>query len=74
MDFDLVEHRSGGILKLSLETPEPEYEFMGHIRLLPRNSEAMVDRAMELLGINDQQSLVLYTSRIPRAVPHRVKY
>jgi flavodoxin len=55
MDFDLGDHRSGGILKLSLEIPEPEYEVMGHIRLLPRNSEAMVDRVMELLGINDHQ-------------------
>lgn len=55
MDFDLVDHRSGGILKLSLGIPEPRYEVMGHIRLLPRNSEAMVDRAMELLGINGHQ-------------------
>jgi sulfite reductase alpha subunit-like flavoprotein len=57
MRFDPFIHRPGEILKLSLEIPESDYEPMGHIRLLPRNSEVAAQRVMTLLEINDNQTI-----------------
>jgi nitric oxide synthase oxygenase domain/subunit/sulfite reductase alpha subunit-like flavoprotein len=55
--FDPLSHQAGRILKLSLEILESWYEPMGHIRLLPQNSEAAVQKAIEMLGINEDQTI-----------------
>jgi hypothetical protein len=56
MDFDIVEHESGGILKVSFKISDPEYQVMGHVRLLPSDSETVVEKMTNLLGLNDQQT------------------
>jgi sulfite reductase alpha subunit-like flavoprotein len=55
--FDHRHHKPGKISKMSLKIPELEYEPMGHIRILPRNSEEAVRRVMALLDANDSQSI-----------------
>jgi sulfite reductase alpha subunit-like flavoprotein len=51
--FNPAKHEVGRMLELSLEIPDPAYEDMGHIRVLPRNSQEVVSRLMELLGVVD---------------------
>lgn len=63
--FDPLDHQPDEILKLSLEIPEVEYETMGHIRLLPRNSEAAVERAMYLLKISNHETIGTVSQKYP---------
>jgi len=58
MFFDDEKHQPGVLLRVSLEIPEPEFQDMGHIRLLPRNSPSLVKEAMELLKVKDQTAFV----------------
>ena len=55
--FDPGHHQPGKISKMSLKIPELEYEPMGHIRILPRNSEEAVRRVMALLDAKDCQTI-----------------
>jgi sulfite reductase alpha subunit-like flavoprotein len=55
--FDHCHHQPGKISKMSLKIPELEYEPMGHIRILPRNSEDAVRRVIALLDANDSQTI-----------------
>ncbi|TVY82958.1 Inducible nitric oxide synthase [Lachnellula suecica] len=59
MGFDPRKHKPQGMLKVSLEIPEPEYQDMGHVRLLPRNSPGKVKRVLKLLGIPDHTVIAL---------------
>jgi sulfite reductase alpha subunit-like flavoprotein len=55
--FDHCHHQPGKISKMSLKILELEYEPMGHIRILPRNSEDAVRRVIALLDANDSQTI-----------------
>lgn len=55
--FDPRHHQTDKILKMSLKIPDLEYEPMGHIRILPRNSEEAVRRVMALLDANDRKTI-----------------
>jgi len=63
MCFDAGEHKHGEILKVTLEIPESEYQDMGHIRLLPQNSQYNVEKVMRLLGIRDKEATITLTPR-----------
>lgn len=56
--FEQSKHKLGGMLKVSLEIPEPEFQDMGHIRLLPRNCPKMANKVMSLLGVEDESAVV----------------
>lgn len=58
MFFDEEKHKPGVLLRVSLEIPEPEFQDMGHIGLLPRNSPSMVKKVEKLLGVKDRATFV----------------
>jgi hypothetical protein len=69
MSFDEKDHQAGRIMLLRLELSEPEFEDMGHILLLPRNSIEVVERVLQLLGVNDRRaSLALAGSSAQESV------
>ncbi|CZR65032.1 uncharacterized protein PAC_14932 [Phialocephala subalpina] len=57
--FHPAEHIVGGIVKLSIEIAKPEYQDMGHIRLLPGKPPPIVEKVIDLLEVHDIEVMEL---------------